>query len=309
MGIASTSHLPDPITLKAAGEGDDGSGMHFFYLDESGDTGDDLLNPEQPIMVLGGVSVKDTGWNTTHTRLRQLFAAYFDGDVPEQFELHASQLLCPEGEGPFLGHPLEDRLALARQVLDLVAERGHSIHAFGIDKATLMGAECPAPLAYDDNSPWLLAYDYLITYINWYVKERLGQNSRGMLIHDVKTELHHQIERIAHNRRFEGPQAHRVKWVVEFSYPVDSTKNPMIQISDLVTFCIRRFLESENGYRPDWTLETRRFYAECFAKIDDRIARKGLVERPGAAMADLNNHLAHVRSLPPNHWRASWGLN
>jgi hypothetical protein len=36
---------------------------------------------------------------------------------------------------------------------------------------------------------------------------------------------------------------------VEFAYPVDSSKNPMVKLSDLVTFCIRKFLEVENGYR------------------------------------------------------------
>jgi hypothetical protein len=35
--------------------------MHFFYLDETGDTGPDLENTEQPIFVLGGVTVSDNG--------------------------------------------------------------------------------------------------------------------------------------------------------------------------------------------------------------------------------------------------------
>jgi len=33
--------------------------MHFFYLDETEDTGTDLENAEQPIFVLGGVTVSD----------------------------------------------------------------------------------------------------------------------------------------------------------------------------------------------------------------------------------------------------------
>ncbi|WP_143814354.1 DUF3800 domain-containing protein [Lysobacter spongiicola] len=35
--------------------------MHFFYLDESGDTGANLADPNQPIFVIGGVSVRDEG--------------------------------------------------------------------------------------------------------------------------------------------------------------------------------------------------------------------------------------------------------
>jgi hypothetical protein len=33
--------------------------MHFFYLDESGDTGENLLDKNQPIFVLGGLSIAD----------------------------------------------------------------------------------------------------------------------------------------------------------------------------------------------------------------------------------------------------------
>ncbi|MEI6639470.1 MAG: DUF3800 domain-containing protein [Chlorobium sp.] len=35
--------------------------MHFYYLDEVGCTGEDLNNPEQPIFVLGGLSIRDEG--------------------------------------------------------------------------------------------------------------------------------------------------------------------------------------------------------------------------------------------------------
>lgn len=35
--------------------------MHFYYLDESGDTGSNLNDPDQPVMVLGGISVRDEG--------------------------------------------------------------------------------------------------------------------------------------------------------------------------------------------------------------------------------------------------------
>jgi hypothetical protein len=57
--------------------------MHFFYIDESGDTGQDLLKVDQPILVLGGVSVKDTGWTRTQSELTALIDEYFHGVVPD----------------------------------------------------------------------------------------------------------------------------------------------------------------------------------------------------------------------------------
>ena len=46
--------------------------MHFFYLDESGDTGANLQDAQQPIFVLAGLSIADKKWNNTKTRLDQI---------------------------------------------------------------------------------------------------------------------------------------------------------------------------------------------------------------------------------------------
>ncbi len=153
-----------------------------------------------------------------------------------------------------------------------------------------------------------LEVDYLIAYIYWFVKERLGKSARGMIILDAKPEFLAQVEAITRNRRFEVPAVHRVKWIVEFSYPVDSKKNPMVQLSDLVIYCSKKFLEVDNGYRDTWPDAAKRFYAECYSLIDDRIARKQLVERNGRAMDQLNIFLASVRSTPNGRWKRRYGL-
>jgi Protein of unknown function (DUF3800) len=75
--------------------------VHFFYLDETGCTGADLNSPEQPIFVLGGVSVSDDRWRTTTEQFSDEVFKFFHGAVPKNFELHAPELnRC---EGPFQG--------------------------------------------------------------------------------------------------------------------------------------------------------------------------------------------------------------
>lgn len=64
--------------------------MHFFYVDESGDTGANLADEHQPIFVIGGISVRDEGWNTTQEHLARVVAEYFHGNVPDNFELHST---------------------------------------------------------------------------------------------------------------------------------------------------------------------------------------------------------------------------
>ncbi len=76
------------------------------------------------------------------------------------------------------------------------------------------------------------------------------------------------------NCRFRGPKTHRIKRVVEFSYPVDSRKNPMVQLSDLAIYCVKRFLEIEHGYRDGWSDKAKEFYASCYEKLHKKTSEK-----------------------------------
>lgn len=282
--------------------------MHFFYIDESGCTGSDLLCEDQPIFVLGGVGLRDEGWNKTQSDWKKILLQYFNGNLPDNFELHAKELLSPNGEGPFEDHDIDDRLGLVQSALELITDRSHSIHFFAMSKNNIKENSCNVKLPFNCSIPYLCAYDYLITYLNEHVKTRLGRTARGMLIFDNKQEFHDEIETITRNRRFEGPKAHRIKWLVEFSYSVDSQKNPMIQLSDLIVLCVRRFLEVENGYRDAWPPIVRNFYAQCYEKINDRVSRKTLVERSGRGNDELNNYLKNIRCEPRRTWRRYYDI-
>lgn len=280
--------------------------MHFFYLDESGDTGGNLADAGQPIFVLGGLSVADKKWNNTKESLDKIISDYFKGIVPANFELHATELLSPAGEGPFSGHAITDRLTLVRRLLELLDELGHNAHFFAIDKSKVVANECDFATPYNAKTPYLIAFDYLITYINWHVKENLGQSARGMLVLDEKPEHHASIESIVHHRRFNVPAVQKVKWIVEFSYPVDSKKNPMIQLSDLVVLCIRRFMEIELGYKPTTPKIVKDFYAECFHILSKRVKSKSIIERKGKNLDKLTSYLEIIQAKPAVQWRKNY---
>jgi hypothetical protein len=109
--------------------------MHFFYLDETGDTGTDLGNAEQPIFVLGGVTVRDKGWRITTDAVQNVITNFFNGAVPEDFELHAHELV--RHQGPFAERSQEDCNALALTLLDLIKKLSHRTHFVAIDKGLL----------------------------------------------------------------------------------------------------------------------------------------------------------------------------
>lgn len=282
--------------------------MHFFYLDESGDTGADLENEKQPIFVLAGLSVADKKWNNTKEKIDKIIKDYFDGKIPPKFEVHSNELLSPDGEGPFENHSIEKRLGLVKDLLNILVELGHHVHYFATEKSNLKVHNCTYQTVYDPKHPYLLSFDYLITYMNWHVKCNLGQSARGMIVMDEKEEHHESVERIIHNRRYEVPGNQKVKWIVEFSYPIDSRKNPMIQLSDLVALCIRRFLEIEKGYKPKCPEAVKKFYAECFNIIDGRVKGKKIIERNGKNSALINTYLSHIQCKPSTQWRKKFGV-
>ncbi len=222
--------------------------------------------------------------------------------------MHAYQLLCRYGEGPFDGHAIDKRLKLVDDVLTLIKERSHSIHYFAIEKKILSQNTCDYELPYDYQIPYYCAFDYLMTYINWYMKKRLGSTSRGMFVLDKKREFRDGAEKIIYNRRFEGAKVHRIKRIVEFSYPVDSQKNPMVQISDLVVLCIRRFLEIDKGYKEDLPSNIKNKYAEWYSIIDSRIARKSIIERSGKNAGKLNSFLEKIQCKLRRNWKTVYSV-
>ena len=161
---------------------------------------------------------------------------------------------------------------------------------------------------YDARIPYLLCFDYITTSINKHVKERLGHTARGIIILDEKEMFDDAIARITRFRRFDVAKAHRIKWLVEFSYSIDSQKHPMIQLSDLVIFCAKKFLELDRGYRDGWPEPAKRFYSQCFDKLYARVPQKALVVQEGRHANNVNELLRNVAVRPRRRWRGYYDL-
>ena len=281
--------------------------MHFFYIDEAGCNGRDLCNVESPIFVLASLIVSDEKWNMTNKRFSEIISAYFD-DVPDDFELHAEQLFSPTGDGPFRGHDRHRRNDLANQLLDLIEEKSHHTAYFAIDKSALQ-ANLPPELGIkqylDFSAPYLICFDYLLSLFEWYTKVRLGQSARAMIILDEKREFESEIRTIVRYQKYQVPETRRLKWIVEFSYPVSSHKNPMIQIADLLSYLIKKFLEIENGYRDGYAAQVKTVYRDFYSRIDSRLIRKQIIRADQRLCAnDYYEFLNRIRALPSKHWKA-----
>ena len=282
------------------------SNMHFFYIDEAGCTGEDLNNIQQPVFVAGGLIVRDEGWNKTKEIFGKLIATYFEDQLPKHFELHSHELLSPKGDGPFAGHDRDRRIKLAHDVLDLITVRSHQVCYFAIDKGKLrqhLTTEIRTKEYLPRRAPYTVAYDYLVTKHEWFTKEKLGRSARGMVIADTKDGYENDISVITKFRRVDAPAAQRVKWLTEFTYAVDSHKNPMIQISDLLCFVTKKFLEVDAGYREPWQQEAKLAYRDLYAKVHDRLIKKDAITETGRHSEQYNDFITAIGIWPRRNFK------
>jgi hypothetical protein len=276
--------------------------MHFFYLDETGDTGTDLKNAEQPIFVLGGVTVRDKGWRMTTDAVQNVISDFFNGAVPNGFELHAHDLVAHQG--PFARRSQEDCNTLALALLDLIITLKHRTHFIGIDKRLLLKhADGEEHDIINCQTPYLLGFNYLVSYLERFVREGCGRSARGMIIIDQKDTYLTQVDKLTHYRRFDVPRGRQLKRVVEFSHSIDS-----LRLSDLVIYTTRKFLECDNGYRPNWTAEARNFFASCYDRVQKRMWWTNLIDVEGEEEQEAHALLKLCQSTHNGQWKRNYTI-
>jgi hypothetical protein len=124
-----------------------------------------------------------------------------------------------------------------------------------------------------------------------------------LVIADTKVGYQTDISVITQFRRVDAPAAQRVKWLTEFTYAVDSHKNPMVQISDLVCFVTKKFLEVDTGYREQWPGEAKAAYRDLYAQIHDRLIKKDALAETGRHSDQYNNFIGEIGLWPRRNFR------
>ncbi|MES2847926.1 MAG: DUF3800 domain-containing protein [Bacteroidota bacterium] len=280
--------------------------MHFFYIDEAGSNGHDLGEGEQPIFISGGIILKGEGWDKTHGSYQALINNYFDGNTPENFVLHVEDLFSPNGRGDFLNHTAERRQELINDLVNLVSIRRHNFYYFAIDKKKLDNydtSKIQGHLHFDLKTAYLIAYNHLITAYEKYTTAKLGKTARAMLIIEEKQSLQQQVAAVTNYRRFVAPVSKRVKSIAEFSYPVNAEKNTMIQLSDLLLYITRQYLEIDNGYSNDYTAEKKNMFHALYKRVHDRLIFKTTPTETGRNAEEYNNFITAISCKPGVLWK------
>lgn len=271
--------------------------MHFLYIDEAGNTGTDLANPQQPVFVMAGLVVSDEKWRNTKAAIQQRLQQFFGGAIPEAFELHSNQLLAPNGEGPFAGRTREDRNVLAIDLLGLIGTRGHQLFQVSIYKAKLQQEASPAnDLGFNWKHPWEFGFEMIITMFEDFLRgPGTGQSSAGLAIVDHEDQYVAFVR--AHTARRQAATGWRqLRKVVEIGYSAASHANPLVQLTDLVAFTRKKYLELETEMAAAWPAEAGVFYTQCHDVTWPRVKYKNLAFNQLNVHCSATDHAKAVRS-------------
>jgi hypothetical protein len=217
--------------------------MYLLYFDESGNSGNNLADPQQPVFVLGALVVSETSWQAVETDLESALRAHLNTPRASDFEVHAGDLR--QGTGHFKGVPVAARLALRDQWLLVAAN--HRLR-FIYRAITKTRYERWMKSTFGQNitiNPHLAAFPLVAQVANNYLRG-LSRDALGIIISDDNREVVGDIERFLKLLRAESGTL-RLDRIIEKGFFIDSKKSLLIQLADLCALHARKHEERKIG--------------------------------------------------------------
>lgn len=162
-------------------------------------------------------------------------------------------------------------------LLRLVVDRGHSIFHTYIYKEKLNRIQPPEEgLGFNWMNPWQSSFDLHLTMFEEFLRSnRTGSTSSGLVIID-HVDSGFEFVRSQSRLRQQGRGWREAKKIVEIGYSVSSHSNPMIQLSDLIAFTLKKYFESKIPFSDSWHEEAHNFFKECKESIWPKVQFKNL---------------------------------
>lgn len=210
--------------------------MYLAYLDESGNTGRKLDDPDQPFHFMAAVLVPEVHVNTLAKALDTLVA---ESGVAASTELHGAALF--RGSDGWEQLSPAERVVLYRRAVGLLGAHDCVVAHSSIDKRKLA---CRYGEVDTDRSPHVLSFQFLVEKLEYYLRSTGDPMlSRALLVAD-ETDEHRafQFELIQNMQRDGGGIGNRVilDRIIDTVHFAVSAENRGVQLSDLVAYALNR---------------------------------------------------------------------
>lgn len=219
--------------------------MNLVYVDESGNTGLNLRDSQQPIFVLAALVLESTDWFALERDFYRLLGDYFQGDQLKSLEIHATDVKA--GRKAFKGIDLHRRLEIRDRLLGLLVEHKVPIIYRRIIKSRF-AAFCEETYGPGIRiNPYIMALPFVGMEVNHYLHKK-GPNELGMLIFDEQKESLADAEKSLRTLRLDQNSIIKTTRLIEKGFFADSTQCFALQLVDLAAYYIRKYKEHGQGY-------------------------------------------------------------
>jgi hypothetical protein len=218
--------------------------MHLIYLDESGNTGVNLNDAGQPVFALGALLVPEARWLALEDDLTALVERFFPAPRPDDFELHATELINPRDY--FRQFAVARRLEFYHDALQIASRHQLRFVYRAIVKKNfarwLENTFGPGVLI----NPHVAAFSLVAQVIQEHLKS-LPSSPLGIFISDDNREVTPDVEKSIRILRRDSSKL-RLSQIIEKGFFIDSRTSFPIQLCDLCTYAARRREEQIAGF-------------------------------------------------------------
>lgn len=217
--------------------------MHLIYLDESGNTGNNLHDTSQPIFVLGALIVPEQKWLKLEAELGAAIELAFPAPRPDDFEVHGTEIINPRGY--FRAFPIQKRLDFFKSWLD-VAQRNELKFIYRAIAKKRYAAWLQSAFGSGVSiNPHVAAFSLVAQVVNELLRTSPGA-PLGMFISDENQQVVGDVEKSI--RLLRGDQSSlRLGQIIEKGFFIESDKSLPLQLCDLCTYAARRLEEEKAG--------------------------------------------------------------
>lgn len=209
--------------------------MWLSYLDESGNTGGNLYDADQPFHLIAAVMAPEDQVQDLSEAFHRLPA--FTEEPRLIGELRGADLFS--GRGPWKGFSPSERIDTYRGALGLLGQHGAFVAHASIDKWALRQSASSEP-----RMPHLLALRFLAEEIESYLKQQLDPlKQRTLLIADETHEHEEYALGLVTQMQAGSPSSDgdpTLTRIVDQVHFVRSETSPGVQLADLAAFVLTR---------------------------------------------------------------------
>lgn len=212
--------------------------MYILYADESGNTGTDYDNKEQPIFVLGGLIIEDCKWH----KINKIFnkEKLRISPVLDYTEIHAVELFNSSAKSIFNTFNWQENLSTAEKLVDLILTLDISFQYIAIDKKSFkknLNEKFGKAIKID---PYIYAFELLYSKTSDYLKK---QKDKGLIFLDDLLTIPEQLKNIYPILSKDNST------IIENAMFLKSKDTNFIQIADIYSFYINKYLSIKNNYK------------------------------------------------------------